>query len=168
MTSKFDRTETVTITLNGVEQQAEVIVRSDYTRKAYYGRYGSKPRVFVDVADESILENLENRRNRPTKVYREVVKQALAQAGIGIESLLWSQHAGCTCACSPGFILKTNGGTHTGKDEYTMCWIWVKIKKQAGVQNDGYITPLENYGFGEFGRSVTAEEVVADDTAVMC
>ena len=163
MNSKFDRTETVTITLNGVEQEAEVRVRADYT-----GRYGTKPRVFVDVANESLVENLENRRNRPVKVYRDIVKQALTEAEIGIKSLLWSQHAGCTCACSPGFILTTDGPSRAGKDEYMMCWIWVKIKKQAQVQNDGYITPLENYGFGEFGRSVSAEEVLESDTAVMC
>ena len=165
MNDKRNREEVVTVTINGVEQQAEVRVRY-----AMNERYGKKPRVYVDVADEGLIENLENRRNRPVKLYSQIVKTALTEAGIGIEKLLWSQYAGCTCACSPGFVLSTTGKKlgYRQHDEYAQCSIWVVIKKQALVQNDGYITPLENYGFGEFGRSISAEEVVETDTAVMC
>lgn len=160
----FEGKETVTITLNGVEQEVEVTVRKDWK----YGRYGRKPRVYVSVADESLAENLENRRNRPVKVYRDIVKQALQEVEIGAEKLLWSQYAGCTCACSPGFVLTTGGYSFGYMDEYERCEIWVTVKKQAKVFNDGDITPLENYGFGEFGRSVSAAEKVESDTAVMC
>lgn len=165
MNDKKNRNEVVTITINGVEQQVEVRVRYSFDE-----RWGKKPRVFVEVADEGLVENLENRRNRPVKVYSKIVRAALAEANIGIEKLLWSQYAGCTCACSPGFILTTTGAKigYRQHDEYAQCSIWVVIKKQPLVQNDGYITPLENYGFGEFGRSVSAEEVVKEDTAVMC
>lgn len=163
MKDRNEGTETITITLNGVEQEATISWRRDFK-----GRYGTKPRVYVSVADESLAENLENRRNRPVKVYRDIVKQALNEIEVGVEKLLWSQYAGCTCACSPGFILTTSGKRYGGKDEFMMTDIWVTVQKQAKVQNDGYITPLENYGFGEFGRSVSAEEVVETDTAVMC
>lgn len=155
--------ETVTITLNGVEQEATVNWRRDYQ-----GRYGTKPRVYVSIQDESLAENLENRRNRPVKVYRDIVKQALQEIEVGVEKLLWSQYAGCTCACSPGFVLTTSEKRYSGKDAYMMTDIWVTVKKQAKVFNDGDITPLENYGFGEFGRSVSAAEKVESDTLVMC
>ena len=164
MNDKRNREQVVTVTIDGVEQEATITFRYQFDE-----RWGKKARIFVDVADESLIENLENRRNRPVKVYRDIVKQALAQADVDVKNVLWSQYAGCTCACSPGFILTTNGPkNYAGKDEYAMTNIWVTIKKQAKVQNDGYITPLENYGFGEFGRSVSAEEVVETDTAVMC
>lgn len=153
--------KTVTIIVNGVEQEATFNWRRDYQ-----GRYGRQPRVYVSVEDESLIENLENRRNRPVKVYRDIVKQALQEVEIGVEKLRWSQHAGCTCACSPGFVLTTSGNTY--RDAYMMIDMWVTVKKQALVFNNGDITPLENYGFGEFGRSVSAAEKIESDTSVMC
>lgn len=165
MQDKRNREEILTIEINGVKQEVAFRCRYDWKE-----RYGKKPRVFVNISDESLLENLENRRNRPVKIYGNIAKSALQAAGIEIKTLRWSQYAGCTCACSPGFILTTTGKGwgYQNYDEYAQCDMWVTIKKQPQVQNDGYITPLENYGFGEFGRSVSAEEVVETDTAVMC
>lgn len=64
----------------------------------------TKGRVYVQLTGETILENLDNRHARPIKQYREFAKQALADLGIADTTLHWSQRAGCSCPCSPGFI----------------------------------------------------------------
>ena len=57
-------------------------------------------RVYVWPRGESILENLCNRRSRPYTEYRKLL------AGKSfMEKARWSQKAGCSCGCSPGFIL---------------------------------------------------------------
>ena len=71
-------------------------------------------RLFVNIEDETILENLANRRNRPIAAYRKIAEQALIEAGIDFYQLNWSQKAGCSCPCSPGFIVKGS----TRKDIY--------------------------------------------------
>lgn len=63
-------------------------------------------RLFVFIKDETLAENLINRKNRPTKLYREIAEEALIEAGIDFYQLNWSQRAGCSCPCSPGFIVK--------------------------------------------------------------
>lgn len=80
---------------------------------------GKKPtnsRVYI-FHDENILENLENRFSRPVKFYRaEVLPQVKSHIketlGIEVENLKfsWSQKAGCSCGCSPGFVIKGMAG----------------------------------------------------------
>lgn len=81
----------------------ELFVRyPDYTERA------KKSRAYVFVDGESILENLNNRVNRPKTIYKEILKAGLAEAGISeevYEKVTWSQYAGCSCPCSPGFIV---------------------------------------------------------------
>ena len=64
------------------------------------------PRLYVSVADETIMENLENRKRRPYNVYKTLIHSSGLSDIINIDKLSWNQHAGCTmCPCSPGFIL---------------------------------------------------------------
>lgn len=63
----------------------------------------TKSRMYVWVEGENILENLENRHSRPTQVYRELLAPVFQM--LGVEKARWSQKAGCSCGCSPGFIL---------------------------------------------------------------
>ncbi len=67
---------------------------------------GSKTRIFVCPTGESIMENLANRRERPSKLWRPYAIKAAEALGVAFESLGWSQKAGCNCGCSPGFIVK--------------------------------------------------------------
>lgn len=67
----------------------------------------------------NVLEDLENRGRRPHQVYRPLVLEALAQIGLTDIKLNWSQYAGCSCPCSPGFIL--TGDRPCGID------IWVTL-----------------------------------------
>ena len=76
---------------------------SRYTRAAR-----AATRVYVWPEGESIMENLENRRQRPYTTYRkEVLPYVLDQLGLPRDTKVrWSQHAGCSmCPCSPGFII---------------------------------------------------------------
>jgi hypothetical protein len=70
-----------------------------------------KSKMFIFLKGENLLQNLANRHDRPYKLYKEeivplVVKELKAQ-GIDMEGMkvLWSQRAGCSCGCSPGFII---------------------------------------------------------------
>ena len=85
--------------------------RSGEIKKAHHKIY-----IFVD--NETILENLMNRRNRPYKWYKEnVLPKALEQLKktdpVSYELIKdakwsWSQSCGCSmCPCSPGFISDT-------------------------------------------------------------
>lgn len=90
--------------MNLVPVKTDIIFRQ-HTRGMKRREMNKLPRVYVSIQDESIFENLVNRRNRPTKIFREVATAALKEKGITPKKLRWSQYAGCSCPCSPGFIL---------------------------------------------------------------
>lgn len=73
-----------------------------------------KPRMYFFPVGESTMEHLFNRHNRPVKEFRKLIALALVEAGVELSEAKdvkarWSQYAGCSCPCSPGFILDTNG-----------------------------------------------------------
>ena len=74
----------------------------------------AKPRLYIWVDKEAVLENLENRRKRPYTIYRMAVPEILKKAGFNSEGVKanWSQTAGCSCGCSPGFILNNTEGIY--------------------------------------------------------
>lgn len=77
----------------------------DYSEKI------KKSRVYVWVEDEGVLDNLNNRVNRPVVLWKEIALKGLREIGLTEEftgGLKWSQYAGCSCPCSPGFIIKEN------------------------------------------------------------
>lgn len=70
-------------------------------------RFDGKPRLYVGVADENILENFAYRENRPHTLYRKLLPEIFAALKLpeGTKAT-WSRNAGCSmCPCSPGFIL---------------------------------------------------------------
>lgn len=76
-------------------------------RNATEDREGNT-RVYFWPQGENMLQNLENRRSRPYEDYRWLLPAVLMQAGIPVEyadGARWRQKAGCTCGCSPGFII---------------------------------------------------------------
>ncbi len=71
------------------------------------GRGRNKARVYIHTSGESLAENLMGRRTRPYNVYKKELLPKLAQLlGLNLDELdlRWSQKAGCTCSCSPGFV----------------------------------------------------------------
>lgn len=64
--------------------------------------------------DETLLQNLRDRRSRPHRYYRTLLPQVFAEVlrqegwtwDLGAVDVAWSQKAGCRCGCSPGFIVR--------------------------------------------------------------
>lgn len=67
----------------------------------------TKTRIYVWPKGETLIENLENRKSRPYDLFRkQVIPTVLAQLGVDASTKIrWSQYAGCSCPCSPGFVL---------------------------------------------------------------
>lgn len=89
-----------------------------YGNKSYSNRRASERPdghsiVYVSVDGESVIENLVNRRSRPYKALRPIVLEELKKHGIPFKNIRWSQRAGCSCPCSPGFIIQ---GGDIGQD----------------------------------------------------
>jgi hypothetical protein len=81
-----------------------------------------KARVYVsDDRPFNVLEDLENRFRRPAQVYRPHVEDALARIGVDHAGLRWSQRAGCSCGCSPGFVVDSDIPGIRG------CDLWVTV-----------------------------------------
>ena len=70
--------------------------------------YRTKARVYVSSDSTfNIIEDLSNRRRRPFRQWRVGAAAAIAASGLDIDTtrMGWDQNAGCSCGCSPGFVL---------------------------------------------------------------
>ena len=69
----------------------------------------NQKRLYIWPKGESVLENLfEGRHNRPVSFYRKEILPTIRKL-FNIDrntAINWSQKAGCSCPCSPGFIIK--------------------------------------------------------------
>ena len=67
-----------------------------------------KGRLFVFPVGETFIENLQNRHDQPSSVYRKEVLPIVARKIMHMIPIQghWSQMAGCKCPCSPGFVLQ--------------------------------------------------------------
>lgn len=77
--------------------------------------YNRASRIYIFVSGESLLENLNERRSRPYTAYRkEVLPKLFELLGLDVKDfdLGWSQKAGCSCPCSPGFVDKSRRLRH--------------------------------------------------------
>jgi len=91
-----------------------------------------KTRMYVRPEKESFWENFVNRRSRPSKLYRTILPEAIRQAELpeGTKAM-WSQKAGCSCGCCPGFVL-------TCEQPYEV-YVTVSSDDPEEVKNDGTI-----------------------------
>ena len=56
------------------------------------------------------MENFHGgRHTRPIAALRKLLPEALDKVDITFTKARWSQKAGCSCPCSPGFIIDTEG-----------------------------------------------------------
>ena len=67
-------------------------------------------RVFFFVDNETVFENLLNRRQRPYDAYRTLLPGVFKKAKIDPVKASWRQNAGCSCGCSPAFVLDDDNG----------------------------------------------------------
>ena len=77
--------------------------------------YKKAPRIHVFVTKETIFDNLSNRHVRPHTLYKKVaVQPALIAMGFDPADCIvkWSQTAGCSCRCSPGFLISSKSGKY--------------------------------------------------------
>lgn len=83
--------------------------------------YKGSNKLYIWPEGESILDNLFNRHNRPSDVWKkEIIPAILAKLqeshadiyeSVKNEVWGWRQKCGCSCPCSPGFVGK-NGGQY--------------------------------------------------------
>ena len=64
-----------------------------------------KPRIYMMPQGETILENLKQRRSRPVAEFKILAHSVINSTPAVGASLSWSQKAGCSCGCSPAFIV---------------------------------------------------------------
>lgn len=89
-----------------------------------YREYRKAPRLYFWFRGESVLDHLSNRHSEPYKLVRkQVLTRVLKELKVSVNKIRWSQYAGCSCPCSPGFVLdggstKINGVSTTAFDIY--------------------------------------------------
>lgn len=66
--------------------------------------------VYLDFKGETILDNVANRTSRPHQEVKPRIEAKLKKAGIDTTGMRWNQYAGCSCPCSPGFVLPKDRG----------------------------------------------------------
>ena len=92
----------VTIDIDGGKL---TLIRRTWSRHTTSREMHKAPRLYVSVKDWDVMEHLANRRRRPYNVYKTLIHGSGLSEVLNLTKLSWSQHAGCTCSCSPGFIL---------------------------------------------------------------
>jgi hypothetical protein len=66
------------------------------------------PRIYFHYSS-SIMENMIHRYNNPYKEYRKTFPEIEKRLSLrGPINAVWNQNAGCSCGCSPGFIVKNS------------------------------------------------------------
>lgn len=100
----------------------EIKVEPRKTR--WFRGQSSKPRVFFHLQGESVIDNLfDGRWTRPHLEFKKqgLLAEALKVAGLESSTKAkWSQKAGCSCPCSPGFILSCYSGSFDIFVDYTI------------------------------------------------
>lgn len=125
-----------------------------YSYRKDLKQYDSKPRVYVSVKGESLLDHLQNRRERPSTLYKRAIgNKALEVLGLKeIDAQMsWSQKAGCPCGCSPAFILKAK------KDRYCdmpRADVWVTVVGDDAVVEGREQSPVA------FAAAATAQLIL--------
>lgn len=106
------------------------LTKREFTKHTTNAEWNKSPRMYISIKDESILDNLANRKRRPYNVYKTMIHDSLLSQIFDLGKLQWSQYAGCSCPCSPGFVLPhqtINMGGHT----FTRFDVWIEFGKSV-------------------------------------
>jgi len=101
--------------INTIMEVTKIQVRENLKRGGEKNRLA--PKLYINVKNETIFENLVNRRSRPFTEYKKhvipKVMESLRDTNPRLYEKLkdakwsWDKHCGCSvCPCSPGFIAK--------------------------------------------------------------
>lgn len=103
-----------TVEVVKVDTQPKDFSRGSYSSGRYFSRRPDpvRARLYVWPENESVLENLVvGRFTRPVKLLRAALPAILEATGLPAKTKArWSQYAGCSCPCSPGFVLDAKPG----------------------------------------------------------
>lgn len=84
-------------------------------------------RVYFGHEGENVLENFGNRACRPRDLYKTYLPDVAEALGLPrTTKFRWSQKAGCSCGCSPGFICNED----SKRD------VWVTLSADAPVVDE--------------------------------
>lgn len=95
--------------------------------------YEAAPRMYVDVQDETLIENINNRRMRPYNLYKTLIHASALGTLLNLGNLKWSQRAGCSCPCSPGFILPSQT-VNIGGHSFRYFDVWINVTSKAPAE----------------------------------
>jgi hypothetical protein len=113
----------VTIDIDGGKL---TLIRRTWSRGTSSRDMHKAPRMYVSVADGSVMEHLANRTRRPYNVYKTLIHASSLKGVLNLSKLSWDQFAGCTCHCSPGFVLASQSVTIEGETFYN--WdAWLEL-----------------------------------------
>jgi hypothetical protein len=94
--------------------------RGHWVNDRNYGRRGGyyvkdetniKTRLYLWPEGEDVIENfLVGRHTRPVSLYRLALPVIFKELQIGPYKAVWSRTAGCSCGCSPAFVLDARLG----------------------------------------------------------
>lgn len=104
-------------------------------------RENQKSRIYFDVSGETLLDNLSNRMSRPYTEYRKLLPTVFETLELDPTNpnlkASWSQYAGCSCPCSPGFVIR-NAQSFAHTD------VWVSIRPAQPGEPQGAIELLRH------------------------
>jgi hypothetical protein len=101
-----------------------------------YKEFNKKPRLYPSFSGESLLDNLVNRTTRPAAELGRIVRPAQAAAGY-TGRIGWSQRAGCSCPCSPGWIWSDAPAIDFGDGYASKCYdAWVEVTDMPTTRDD--------------------------------
>lgn len=116
----------VTYTINEVSKRPET------------DRRARKSVIYVHVTNQDFAKPVAElfsgwRRNNPFRDYREqVLPKAFPMLGLPSDTKVrWSQKAGCSCGCSPGFVIVSTGVQYLPPTNF-----WVDINMNIEVQTE--------------------------------
>ena len=124
---------------------AKVTIRERRWDESYRN---NKPRMYVWANQEfSVLEDMANRRRRPSGVWRRAVRDRLeGQINLNLEKMPWSQQAGCGCGCSPGFVLE-HQLIQVGEETFRYFDVYVTLEDVSAVDESKPARELIALGF---------------------
>jgi hypothetical protein len=120
------------------------IVELEVRARGYKDRK-DRGRIYIFVKGESVLENLQRRRARPTDYYKEAVLPEVwsrlqtveAVPRQSVMDVRWNQKSGCSCGCSPAFETKDPDGALFRRDVFvTITTMTVEEEKAFDLETE--------------------------------
>ena len=89
----------------------KIIITRLYLRDSRKSPYKKQPKsrvyAFREGVEQTLMEEKSERytQRHVKKELKKALLEALAGVGVVQDNMKWSQYAGCSCPCSPGFVL---------------------------------------------------------------